>query len=276
MGHEVTAVSDGPSAVIALARDDALRLAIVDWMMPGADGLEVCRAVRDGSGPYVYLILLTAREGSENMVEALDAGADDFVTKPFNAAELRARLRAGARVLDLQENLLKAQEALRAEAARDSVTGLWNRGMIEEQLRREVRRAKHERRPLAVLLADIDHFKKVNDTRGHAAGDEVLQQTANRIKLALRDYDFVGRYGGEEFLVVLPGCDEALARMVGERIREKLSESPMRTGEHCLTVTASIGLAWTATAEEQPAALVAAADAALYRAKAKGRDRLES
>ena len=276
LGHEVTAVSDGPDAVLALAQDDGLKLAILDWMMPGADGLEVCRAVRSREGPYVYLILLTARDGREDMVEALDSGADDFVTKPFDAMELRARLRSGARVLELQDNLLKAQEALRVEAARDSLTGLWNRGMILEQLRRELRRARHERRPLAVILADIDHFKKVNDTYGHAAGDEVLQQAANRMRLAVRDYDFIGRYGGEEFLIVLPGCDDACGRMVAERVREKVAESAVIAGEASLDVRVSMGIAFMDGCDEAPPSLLARADAALYRAKANGRNRVET
>jgi diguanylate cyclase (GGDEF)-like protein len=274
MGHEVVAVSDGPDAVLALQQVDGPKLAILDWMMPGADGLEVCRAVRGLTGPYVYLILLTARDTREDVVEALDSGADDFIIKPFDAMELRARIRSGARVLELQENLLKAQEALRVEAARDNLTGLWNRGMILEQLRREVRRARHEKRPLAVLLADIDHFKKVNDTYGHSAGDEVLQQTANRMRLAVRDYDFIGRYGGEEFLIVLPGCDREMAVMVAERVRQRVRTDPVHAGTARLQVTASIGLAWTATCEEVPAALIAEADAALYRAKGEGRDRV--
>jgi diguanylate cyclase (GGDEF)-like protein len=232
--------------------------------------------VRRRGGPYIYLILLTARDSRDDLVQALDSGADDFVTKPFDSVELRARLRSGARVLELEEGLLKAQEALRIEAARDNLTGLWNRGMILEQLRREVRRARHEMRPIAVVLADIDHFKAVNDTHGHAAGDEVLQQAATRMRLALRDYDFIGRYGGEEFLVVLPGCDEALARLVAERIRVKVKEKPVYACDVTIQVTISLGISWTTTAEEVPATLIAAADAALYRAKAAGRDRVEA
>jgi diguanylate cyclase (GGDEF)-like protein len=274
LGHEIIAVSDGPDAVIALQQADGPKLAILDWMMPGADGLEVCRALRALSGPYVYLILLTARDARADMIEALDSGADDFIIKPFDAMELRARIRSGARVLQLQENLLKAQEALRVEAARDSLTGLWNRGMILEQLRREIRRARHEKRPLAVLLADIDHFKRVNDTYGHAAGDEVIQQAANRMRLAVRDYDFIGRYGGEEFLVVLPGCDRDLATLVAERLRQRVGCEPVHAGNVTLDVTVSVGLAWTASCDEVPAALVAAADTALYRAKGQGRDRV--
>ncbi len=277
LGHEVISVTDGPQAIAALERNGrGIQLAILDWMMPGADGLAVCRAARASTGPYVYMILLTARDGREDMVEALDSGADDFIAKPFSAVELRARLRSGSRVIELQEGLLRAQEALRVEAARDSLTGLWNRGMILEQLRREMKRAKHEKRPFAIILADIDHFKKVNDTYGHQAGDEVLQQAANRMRLAVRDYDFIGRYGGEEFLVVLPGCDGELARQVAERVRVRVAAEPINAHDIPLEVRVSVGLAWTATAEEVPAALIACADTALYRAKANGRDRVES
>jgi diguanylate cyclase (GGDEF)-like protein len=275
LGHQVVAVADGPEAVRQLELEGGPQLAILDWMMPGADGLEVCKRVRGREGPYVYMILLTARDRREDLVEALDSGADDFISKPFDVMELRARLRSGMRVLELQAGLLRAQEALRVEAARDSLTGLWNRGMILEQLRRELRRARHEQRPLAVLLVDIDLFKLVNDTYGHAAGDEVIQQAASRMRIALRDYDFVGRYGGEEFLVLLPGCDRDLARHVAERLRSSTCEEPVHAGAATITLTVSVGLAASASAEELPAAMIAVADAALYLAKKNGRNRIE-
>jgi diguanylate cyclase (GGDEF)-like protein len=272
LGHEVLAVQNGKDAIAALLQPGGPLLAILDWMMPGADGVDVCRAVRERQAPYVYVILLTGRDRREDLVVALDSGADDFLTKPFDAAELKARLRSGMRVLDLQDGLLKAQEALRVEAMHDHLTGLWNRRMIVEQLGRELHRAQHESRPLAIALADVDFFKRVNDTHGHSAGDEVLREIALRIRSVVRGYDFVGRYGGEEFLVVLPTCDAVTARHVAERIRMRVEAGPIHTGDATIDVTLSLGLAWTGSATEDAPTLIEAADAALYRAKAAGRN----
>ena len=180
MGHEVVSVSDGLEAIRVAALPDSPPLMILDWMMPGADGLEVCHAVRRRVSPYVYIILLTARSQPADMVAGLDAGADDFLSKPLDVVELRARLRSGLRVLELQDELLAAQETLRHRANHDLLTGLWNRAMVVEQLERELARARRKNQSLAVLLVDVDHFKAVNDTYGHAAGDAVLRATAGR------------------------------------------------------------------------------------------------
>jgi two-component system cell cycle response regulator len=275
LGHDVIAVADGTAAIAALLAPDGPRLAILDWMMPGADGLEVCREIRDNSEAYVYIVLLTARDSAGDMVTGLEAGADDFLTKPFNAGELRARLRSGARVLDLLANLLEAQEALKVQATVDHLTGLWNRRMIMEQLDRELNRARHEQRSLTVAMVDVDRFKSINDTHGHAVGDMVLRTTASALKSQLRQYDFVGRYGGEEFLVLLPGCDSIAGQQVGERIRACVASQPTVVGNGSIAVTVSVGLAVTAVAGFAPGALIEAADAALYRAKANGRNRVE-
>jgi len=275
LGHEVVAVADGTAAIAALLAPDAPRLAILDWMMPGASGLEVCREIRQRAEAYVYVVLLTARDSAEDLVTGLDAGADDFLTKPFNAGELRARLRSGARVIDLQTNLLEAQEALKFQATVDHLTGLWNRRMIMEQLDRELNRARHEVRPLALALVDIDRFKSVNDTYGHGIGDVVLQSTAVALKSQLRQYDFVGRYGGEEFLILLPGCDAAAGRLVAERVRACVASQPAAVGNGTIPVSVSIGLAVTDIGGLVASTLIEAADAALYVAKANGRNRVE-
>ena len=276
LGHEVVAVGNGSEALQLLLAPDAPRLAILDWMMPGADGLAVCRELREKAGSYVYVILLSAKDRHEDMITGLDSGADDFLTKPFNAVELRARLRSGARVLDLQERLLAAQDALRVEATHDHLTGLTNRRMIMYHLTRELNRARHEGRSVAVALADLDHFKAVNDAHGHAAGDTVLFETASRMRAAVRAYDFVGRYGGEEFLLVLPGADANTGQAIAERVRARVAEEPVRGSLSTpLCVSVSVGVAWSGTAGLDPNALVAAADAALYRAKANGRNRVE-
>ena len=275
LGHEVTAVVDGRAAIDALLSPDGPRLAILDWSMPNADGPAVCFEIRQRSPTYLYLILLAEQDSKDNLVAGLDSGADDFLTKPLNIAELSARLRAGMRVLELQTGLLEAQEKLRAQATRDDLTGLWNRRMILEQLGRELNRARHERRPLAVALADLDGFKQVNDDLGHAAGDRVLREAAGVLRSQIREYDFIGRYGGEEFLVLLPGCDAVSGRAIAERVRSKLAASPVSIGAQDLTITASIGLAWTGSAGPEPGPLIHAADNALYRAKAHGKNRVE-
>ena len=276
LGHEVVAVSDGAEAIEALLAPDAPRLAILDWMMPGMNGLDVCRAIRECAAPYVYVVLLTARDTPEDVVTGLEAGADDFLTKPFEANELRARLRSGARVLELLGSLVEVQEALKVQATVDHLTGLWNRRMVLEQLDREVNRARHEKRPFAVAIVDVDRFKSINDTYGHRVGDVVLRFTASALKSQLRQYDFVGRFGGEEFLVLLPGCDAAAARAVGERMRECIASQQAMVGPDSVQVTVSVGVAVTVNGSASADSLVEAADAALYCAKEAGRNRVES
>jgi len=274
LGHETVVVSDGPEAISALLAPDCPRMAILDWMMPGADGLEVCRAIREKATHYGYLILLTARDRHEDLLAGLDSGADDFLTKPFDLNELRSRIRSGTRVLELQEGLLKAQDALSVLATSDHLTGLWNRRMIVEHLMRELPRAAQEKRPLAIAMADVDEFKKINDKHGHPVGDEVLQQVAARMQLALREYDAVGRYGGEEFLVILPGCDADTGFAAAERVRTLVAAEPVMTDGGLLQVRVSIGVAWTEPGVVKCVDLIKSADDALYRAKTSGRNRV--
>jgi diguanylate cyclase (GGDEF)-like protein len=276
LGHEVVAVADGSAAIDALLQADGPRLAILDWMMPGTDGLEVCRVVRQKAEAYVYTVLLTGRDNADDVITGLDAGADDFLTKPFNAGELRARLRSGIRVLELQSGLLEAQESLRRYASIDHLTGLWNRRMILEQLDRELNRVRRENRPLTVALVDIDRFKSINDTHGHSVGDAVLRDAAATIRVQLREYDFVGRYGGEEFLLLLPGCDEDDGRRIAERVRQRIEAVPTIIGDLSIPVTASFGLATAHRSESLSSSTIEAADAALYRAKEGGRNRVEA
>jgi diguanylate cyclase (GGDEF)-like protein len=275
LGHEVEVVSDGPDAVNALLRADAPRMAILDWEMPGADGLVVCRVVRQRTAPYIYLILLTGRDRREDVIAGLESGADDFLTKPFDVLELQARIRSGDRVLQLQEGLLEAQEALRVQATSDDLTGLSNRRVILEQLDRELGRARHERKPLAVAMADIDHFKRINDLYGHPGGDAVLRHVARCFQIEVRAYDGVGRYGGEEFLFVLPGCEGDEAAVAMERVRSRVAMNPPQWEGKPLPVTLSVGIAWAGPGECDSATLTHTADEALYRAKAAGRDRIE-
>ena len=276
LGHEVLSVEDGAAALTALVAPDAPRLAILDWMMPGVDGLTVCRTIRRNPGPYTYVILLTARHLPDDLVEALDAGADDFLTKPFNSVELRARLRSGERVIDLQENLLRTQDALTHQATHDRLTGLWNRGHVMDVLNQELSRAKREHASLSVAMADLDHFKQINDSHGHATGDAVLQQIGERMQSVLRASDAIGRYGGEEFLIVLPRAETAGGREVGERVRAAVAREPVRCGSLDVRVTVTVGVASTSVFGFDAAVLVQASDEALYRAKAAGRNRVDA
>jgi diguanylate cyclase (GGDEF)-like protein len=237
------------------------------------DGLEICRRIRSANRePYIYILLLTARTESQDLIEGMDAGADDYLTKPFNAHELRVRLHAGRRILDLQEELLKAREALREQATHDGLTGLLNRTGILEKLDDELSRAARTGTPVSVLMADLDLFKSINDTRGHLVGDAVLREAARRLKAAARRYDSVGRYGGEEFLIVLPGCNAFDAAIQGERMREAIGGTPFLAPSQPVMVTASLGVACSSHCA--PEVLVREADDALYLAKAGGRNRV--
>jgi diguanylate cyclase (GGDEF)-like protein len=275
LGHDVEAVADGTAALKALLDPAGPRMAILDWMMPGLDGLAVCRAVRERDAPYVYLILLTARDGDDDVVAGLVAEADDYLTKPFDARELNARIQSGERILELEARLLTAERDLRHEATHDRLTGLWNRGMVLDDLDRTVKRVRRTGEHLTVALADVDHFKAVNDTYGHGAGDRVLREAARRIRASLRDVDAVGRYGGEEFLIVLASRDAAGQLAALDRIRLVVRQTPIDVGQAHVTVTLSMGAARFGASEPDAATLISAADEALYRAKDQGRNCLK-
>jgi len=276
-GYEVTAVENGLLAKEALFRSDGPRLALLDWVMPELDGPGVCLAVRERTEhSYIYIILLTSKESKEDTVAGLESGADDYLTKPFNSDELKARLRTGLRILDLEDKLVEAREEMRFRATHDTLTHLWNRGMILDLLGRELARSDREHENVGVILADVDHFKKINDTHGHPVGDEVLRETARRLLGAVRSYDYVGRYGGEEFLIMLSNCDSRFATPRADQIRRAIADRPMKTAVGPLNVTMSLGLLlseqWKAAPVE---AILSEVDVALYAAKAQGRNRVK-
>ena len=277
-GYEVVMVEDGQQAWQILQQENAPRLALLDWMMPEMDGMSVCREVRRLEiQPYIYLILLTARKYHEDIIAGLEAGADDYLTKPFDPVELRARLRAGARVVELQDNLIEAREALREQAMHDPLTQLLNRRATLDFLLTELNRATRDLKPLTVMMVDIDHFKSINDRFGHPAGDGVLCEVSHRLRASLRAYDIVGRVGGEEFLVVAPGCDVSPGLMRAERLREVVCSEPVIFKDLSINVTVSVGVASLPEPKPQDLeAMLAAADKALYRAKEGGRNRVEA
>jgi two-component system cell cycle response regulator len=227
-GHEVVLAENGSAAWEHLQAEGAPQLVVLDWGMPGMDGLELCRAIRrHATDAYTYVLMMTGRQRRQDIVEGLKAGADDYLIKPLDLSELEARLNSGLRILDLQAQLIAAREAQRHLAMHDPLTGLWNRAAILDILDRDLARFRREGRPVAVLMADIDHFKLINDTYGHLAGDAVLRETVARLQAVIRPYDSVGRYGGEEFLFVLSGCDHMPAVSLGERLRRAVEETPV-------------------------------------------------
>jgi len=278
--YRATVVENGLQAWEVLQKEDAPQLAILDWMMPGIDGLELCRRIRSrDQGPYRYVLLLTARDDKQDVVAGLEAGADDYLTKPFEVDELRARVRAGKRILDLQAALLHARDKLQSVAAHDALTALWNRGAILDLLRGELSRRKRTTDALGVIMADVDHFKKINDTHGHLVGDAVLQEVTRRLASSLRQYDSVGRYGGEEFLIVLPACNAPNLLISAERLRRCIADQPVETSVGQIPVTLSLGLASVEQGETRTPdceTLLRRADEALYAAKRRGRNRVET
>jgi len=278
--YGVTAVENGLDAWEVLQREDAPQLAILDWMMPGMEGIELCRRIRSrDQSPYRYVLLLTAKDDKQDVIAGLEAGADDYLTKPFDVDELRARVRAGKRILDLQAALIHAQDDLQSAALHDSLTGLWNRGAILDLLRREVCRRQRTGDALGVMMVDIDYFKKINDTHGHLIGDAVLQEVTRRLAADVRPYDVVGRYGGEEFLIVFPGCNMPDLVVGAERLRHCIADQPIETSVGQIPVTLSLGLASVEQGENEILgceSFLQRADAALYAAKARGRNRVET
>jgi two-component system, cell cycle response regulator len=272
-GFEVAVTRDGEEAWQALQQDDAPPLAVLDWMMPGLDGPEVCRRVRGLDAPNPpYLILLTARDSKSDIVAGLEAGANDYLGKPFDKDELHARLEVGRRFIELNTKLLQTQETLAVLARTDALTGIINRRAILERLDEEITRSDRGGSPLGIGIVDIDHFKRVNDAYGHATGDQVLREVVDRSAAAMRPHDGFGRIGGEEFLAVLPGSGRPQLADALERIRAAVSRSPMDAGGRDVSVTVSIG--GGVYGGQSADALIRAADGALYQAKAQGRDRV--
>ena len=274
--YEVVSASDGNEAWRILQQEDAPRLAILDWMMPGLTGPEVCSLVRGlDRKSYVYVLLLTSRGDKEDLIEGMNAGADDYVAKPFDHNELKVRLQTGRRIVDLWDQLLAAQEELRIQAIQDALTGLRNRGNIVDTLRHEISRGGKTTGSLGIILADLDRFKRVNDTYGHNGGDAVLKAAAQRLKSCVGSTGWVGRYGGEEFLAIFPNVEEDELREAAEQMRLTLSRNAIDVGGHEITVTGSFGTAIYSPGLS-PEQFIHAADEALYRAKNSGRNRVES
>ena len=275
-GHEVTGCADGVAALQLLIGSSPFDYALLDWNLSECDGPKICRTIRKQSAAQTYLLVLCKPDADQSPLAALDAGADDALPKPVDADQLQLRLRAGQRVLELRRELAAAQETIRVKTLYDPVTGLWNREALIESMARELERARREGAPLGFALFDADDFRLVNDTLGRLAGDEALRQVGQRLRRSLRSYDILGRYGGDQFLAILPGCDEAAAGALAERLRTSVSAQPITLNEGTIRITLSVGVAAAGGRQERCTAdaLACAAEAALYKAKQPGQHSL--
>ena len=278
-GYEVVEAEDGQIAWDIVQREN-LRFVITDWMMPEMDGPEFIRRIRQTNLPgYTYIIMLTAKEGKDSVVTGLEAGADDYLTKPFDPGEFRARVAIGKRIINLETRLSESLVRLEELAMRDGLTGLFNRRALYQHTENELSRARRENFPLSLVLLDIDHFKSVNDQHGHLVGDQALRLVADIITHSKRPYDWAGRWGGEEFLVVLPNTGPPEARIVAERMRENVARAHfvLPDDDRSLQLHISLGVSSASVSPDSTLMLdqlLHHADEALYRAKRGGRNRV--
>jgi len=274
-GFQPVLVGDGKQALDALSAKFAPRLAVLDWMMPVMDGPTVTQQLRkEEFGPYTYIVMLTSRTDADDLVSAFATGIDDFLTKPFNEEELHQRLRAGQRILNLHDKLNQTLDTLKFQSTHDALTGLWNRKAILESLERELNRAfRNQQAPetTTIVMLDLDRFKSINDTYGQQAGDEALKRAGEVIRKSVRSYDYVGRYGGEEFIIILPSTSREKVEIVVERVRCNLEHSPFKFQGNQIQLTASLGVV-TARKNSTVEQLVKDADEAMNHAKTNGRN----
>jgi len=276
-GYKVTSVTDGQKALEILQGREAPRLAILEWIMPGMNGIDICREIRKQTRkPYTYISMSTAKVKKQDMVEGLQSGADDYLIRPYKPQELRARLRAGRRILDLREQLLSAYRLIEAQRTVDPLTGVWSRNVILDILKRQLTLSSRSHSPMSLVIALIDHFRDINASFGPFAGDTVLREVGRRFRAALRPPDSIGRSEADEFVIVLPGCDAPTAASLAEKFRARVDRRAVDTSEGVVAVTISLGV--MVTPSEKALSLDAAwrlATEALSRAKAKGRNRVE-
>lgn len=278
-GHEAVLARDALSAWSLLQEGTVTpSLVILDQGLPGAGALDLAKEIRRTfpAEPYCYIVILGAAAGRGHLEQVHSSGADDYIAGPMDNFELQMRLRSAQRILDLQAKLQAARTALKEQGTRDPLTGLWNRAAILDILDTEMERVRREGGILGVVMMDLDHFKEINDTRGHLVGDAVLREVGVRMAKAGRRYDLMGRYGGDEFLAVLPGCSLSQSRSIANRLRARLSETPMDLAEGTLFITGTAGATSWTKGDAQANELISLADQALYLAKERGRNRAEA
>lgn len=268
-GYKVVTARNGSEAWNTILKDD-IRLAILDWMMPGFDGITLCRKIRKElakkKSKYIYIILLIGKNQQDDIIEGLSAGADDYMVKPANLLELKVRLMNGSRIIALEDKRIQL-------ATTDSLTDLWNRRKIFEIFEEELDRGTREHIHIGAIMIDIDNFKQINDNFGHTTGDRVLTEVAFRLKHSLRLYDKIGRYGGDEMLIVLPNCDQNNMTVIAERLRQVICTKKIKTNAGDLNITISLGGASTQNFNEISLdKLLESSDKALYLAKRRGRN----
>lgn len=281
-GYEVLEAEDGYEGWKIFQKEkDNIYIALLDWMMPKMDGIELCRRIKKASVThYVYIMFLTSKRDIEDIVEGLETGSDDYMTKPFARKELVSRIRVAERIAVLERKLNEANRKLHVLAITDPLTGILNRRELLKCLQGEIYRVSREKKFYSLIMLDIDHFKRVNDTLGHTAGDMVLIEITDRIRAELRPYDLIGRYGGEEFLIGVPGANSETGKNIAERIRASICKKPFQAGNKELDISASLGLTSAIPAGNKKdmihllEAMIEKADIALYKAKNAGRNRV--
>ena len=278
-GYRVVSAVNGREA-LERYKEEFFPIVLTDWNMPEMDGLQLCQAIREEhSSAYVFTILLTSRDSKQDIIAGLEAGADDYLTKPFDPPELIARLKTGIRVLELERSLNKALEEIETLSVTDPLTEVYNRRYLNEKFAGEVKRVVRYQRPLSIVIGDIDHFKKINDKYGHVAGDLVLKEFALLLKDSIRgQIDWVVRYGGEEFVIIVPETDIEGARIMTERIRMAIEKKTIEVDKYKINITASFGVTGidsdTLSSRISPMAILNQVDRYLYQAKAEGRNRV--
>ncbi|MCJ7435662.1 MAG: diguanylate cyclase [Anaerolineales bacterium] len=274
-GHKVVETENGQTAW-DLFQQEPFQMVITDWMMPKLDGPGLIHNIRSSAQTsYTYIIMLTAVDDKPNVVMGLEAGADEYLTKPFDSKELIARVASGERVLKLEKELTQAHRQMEILAMQDVLTGIFNRRAIEEHARVEFEHARRNESPFSVIFLDIDHFKAINDQHGHSVGDHTLHQLAEILSKNLRQYDRIGRWGGEEFVVILPDTKISEAIAIAERMRVAIAETKfsLENGKY-YEVQISLGVACATRSYPSLAKLIDVADQAMYQAKQAGRNRV--
>ncbi len=284
-GYQVTAIDDPAAVMGSFQRESPPAMVLVGSLTDRTSVKQLCRGIREfGEKPYIYILLLADKGQSEYTLEFLEAGADDYVTKPYDELELKARLRAGKRILDLREELRRAQATIGYQAYHDPLTGLWNRGAIIDALQRELARVRREKAPVGLLMVSIDGLKEVNDKYGHMAGDAAIRATARELRASLRPYDAIGRYGGEAFVIIVTGCDSRSSLKQAERFFETLKGRTVDISQWgkfvsgkdaALPILYSIGVI-SGTGEHDSETLLKTLESAVRKARTAGGNRIES